>query len=317
MASVFFSYSHLDEGLRDKLEAHLSVLKRQAEITTWHDRRITVGSDFAGAIDAAIETSDVILLLVSSDFLNSGYCQDVEVARALELNADGKATVIPVILRACDWQNSPLGGLLAAPRDGKPIVSWTDLDEAFLDVVQKIRAALPKVSASLAGTRAASAAVAPSFSPSPSGPRSSNLRVAKSFTEADRDRFLVEAFDFMAKFFENSIAEISQRNDGIDGTFRRIDANAFTGVIYQHGKSVARCTIRIGSSFGRGITYSATDRGSDNSFNESMSVEDDAEGLFLKTMGMSSLGNDKEAHLTFEGAAECYWDLFIRPLQER
>ena len=48
-----------------------------------------------------------------------------------------------------------------------------------------------------------------------------------------------------------------------------------------------------------------------------MSVEDDAEGLFLKTMGMSSYGNDKEAHLTFEGAAECYWDLFIRPLQER
>ena len=98
------------------------MLKRQRAITTWHDRRLTAGSDFAGAIDAAIETSDVILLLVSSDFLNSGYCQDVEVARALELNAEGKATVIPVILRACDWQNSPLGGLLAAPRDGKPII---------------------------------------------------------------------------------------------------------------------------------------------------------------------------------------------------
>lgn len=84
------------------------------------------------------------MLLVSPDFIPSSYCYDVEMTRVLERHHAGEARVIPVILRACDWLPTPFGKLMAAPRDGKPVHSWPDLDEAFLDVVKKIWGTLLK-----------------------------------------------------------------------------------------------------------------------------------------------------------------------------
>ena len=144
VATVFFSYCHVDEALRDRLEVALHAMKRQKLITTWHDRRIIAGEDFDRDVRVELERADVILLLVSPDFIASDYCYDVEMLRALERHAAREARVIPVILRACDWRSLPFGKLLAAPRDGKPIRSWPDIDEAFLDVAKKIRAALPR-----------------------------------------------------------------------------------------------------------------------------------------------------------------------------
>jgi TIR domain len=73
VATLFFSYSHVDEDLRDQLEIHLSGLRRQGLIESWHDRRITAGDEFGSALDAHIDTHDVILLLVSPDFIASDY----------------------------------------------------------------------------------------------------------------------------------------------------------------------------------------------------------------------------------------------------
>src|ERR1035441_1649714 len=112
MASVFFSYSHKDEDLRDQLEGHLSGLRRQGVISTWHDRRITAGSELENAIDKNLSEADVILLLVSPDFINSDYCYEREMIRAMERHKNGEARVIPVILRACDWHELPFGQLL-------------------------------------------------------------------------------------------------------------------------------------------------------------------------------------------------------------
>jgi hypothetical protein len=119
MAILFFSYSHQDEGLRDQLETHLAALKRQGYITTWHDRRITGGEAFADAISANLEAADIVLLLVSPDFIASDYCFDKEMIRALDRHQEGTCTVIPVILRPCDWQDAPFGSFLAASKDGK------------------------------------------------------------------------------------------------------------------------------------------------------------------------------------------------------
>src|SRR5439155_8089951 len=188
---IFFSYSHEDEALRDRLDVHLSMMKHEGLIEGWHDRRITAGDDFGANISGELEAADIILLLVSADFIGSRYCYDIEMARALERHRAGEARVIPVILRPCDWHSAPFGSLQATPKDGKPVVSWPDLDEAFVDVVKQIRAALPKSAVSAAANReSASAAAAVQGMP-----RSSNLRLKQSFTEADRDRFLHDAFD--------------------------------------------------------------------------------------------------------------------------
>jgi hypothetical protein len=98
LARIFFSYSHKDEALRDRLDAHLSLMKHQGLIEGWHDRRITAGNDFAGNISDELERADIILLLVSADFIGSSYCMDIEMARALERHRAGEARVIPVIL---------------------------------------------------------------------------------------------------------------------------------------------------------------------------------------------------------------------------
>lgn len=314
MASVFFSYSHKDEELRDRLEVALSAMRRQGIIETWHDRRLRAGDEFDRGISDELERADVILLLVSPDFIDSHYCHDVEMMRALERQERGEARVIPVILRACDWHHTPFGKLLAAPKDGRPIKSWPDLDEAFLDVVKMIRAALPAgAPASVASRPSPAMAEAPATAL----PRSSNLRLKKSFTEVDRDRFLDEAFAFMAKFFEGSLAELQARNDGIETAFKRIDANRFTAVVYQGGKAVSRCSVVHGHMLGNGISYSANDRAATNSYNENLRVEHDDQGLFLRSMGMGSYGRDDKQKLTFEGAAELYWSMLMRPLQGR
>lgn len=287
MARLFFSYSHADEALRNRLETHLALLKRQGAIETWHDRRIAAGNEFAGVIDEELNRADIILLLVSPDFLASNYCYDIEMGRAMERHEAKEARVIPVILRHCDWVHAPFGRLLAAPRDGKPIASWPDLDESFLDIVQKIRDALPRTAP--ARPTVESERRAPTPAPV-SSPRSSNLRVSQSFTEADKDRFRSDAFDYMARFFEGSLGELQARNPGIKAAYRRLDANRFTAVIYRNGKAESRCKISLGGMFGNGISFSYSDQASDNSSNENLTVEADDQGLYLKALGMASLG---------------------------
>ncbi|HKZ10087.1 MAG TPA: hypothetical protein VJL61_05190 [Rhodanobacteraceae bacterium] len=149
-----------------------------------------------------------------------------------------------------------------------------------------------------------------------SGPRSSNLRLRKTFTDADRDRFLDEAFAYTARLFENSLAELGKRNRNVEGRFRQLDGTRFTAVIYESGATRAQCTISLGGSFGRGISYSNAVGGSGNSYNEMLTVEHDEQHLYLKAMGMWMMGSERNAQLSAEGAAEYFWFMLIEPLQQ-
>lgn len=322
MAKVFFSYSHADERLRDQLEKQLAMLKRQGVIETWHDRRIGAGQNIDKVIDEHINTDEIILLLVSSDFLASDYCYDTEMQRAMERHDAGEAIVIPVILRACDWHHAPFGKLNATPRDGKPITQWPDIDEAFLQVAKAVREA----AASLGGSTKAKplplprteAIEAPAPAANTTGPRSSNLRLAKTFTQKDKDQFELETFEFIARYFENSLTELSARNPGFEGMFRRVDANRFFATIYHNGKDVARATIYAGGGvLGRGINYIHGETMQSNSTNESLTVHADDQTLYLTCLGMASLGRNRGQKLTQEGAAELFWSILIDPLQSK
>ena len=78
--------------------------------------------------------------------MKSDYCQEKELARAIERHEAGEAVVIPIILSACDWQGAYFGKLQALPKDAKPIKNWNDRDEAWLDVVRGLRRAIEKLS---------------------------------------------------------------------------------------------------------------------------------------------------------------------------
>jgi hypothetical protein len=141
VTKVFISYSHADDRLRKKLDDHLALLKRQGIISTWFDRMIAVGQDIDNSISRELEEADIVLLLVSPDFIKSSYCYDLEMKRAMERHLAGSCRVVPVILHHCDWQGTAFGKLKATPQDGRPINSFRDKNIAFLQVAQDIRAA--------------------------------------------------------------------------------------------------------------------------------------------------------------------------------
>ncbi|MBC1222278.1 SUMF1/EgtB/PvdO family nonheme iron enzyme [Nostoc sp. UCD121] len=136
---VFCSYSHNDEPLKDELAKHLTMLERQGVISTWHDRKIPPGKEWDQQINENLNTADIILLLVSSDFIYSKYCWDIEVTKAIERHEAGEAFVIPIILRNVSWQSAPFAKLQALPKNALPVKSWNNQDDAFTNVAQGIK----------------------------------------------------------------------------------------------------------------------------------------------------------------------------------
>ncbi|TLM76084.1 TIR domain-containing protein [Microbulbifer harenosus] len=136
---VFISYSHKDEHHRETLEEHLSLLQRNGHISVWHDRKITPGEEWAGSIDSNLEAADIIIFLVSSSFLASSYCQDIEVSRALKKYENKEATVISIIVRPCHWHDSGLSKLQAVPKDAKAITEWENEDAAWVDAISGLK----------------------------------------------------------------------------------------------------------------------------------------------------------------------------------
>ena len=141
---VFYSYSHKDERLRDRMERHLTLLKEESYIDEWHDRKIQAGQEIHRELDRHLETSDIILLLLSPDFLASSECKS-EMRKALRQKEKRGTIVIPVIVRPCAWKDQEaISDLKAIPKDGKPITKWNNEDEAFLNIYEEIKDVVKK-----------------------------------------------------------------------------------------------------------------------------------------------------------------------------
>jgi hypothetical protein len=320
MATLFFSYSHRDEDLRDELETHLAVLKRSGIIDTWHDRRIVAGSELGASIDLALDEADVVLLLVSSYFLASDYCYEKEMQRAMERHEAGDAVVIPVILHPCDWQSTIFSKLMATPTDGKPVSKHTNLHDAFLDITNAIKTAVSRLNKMKDIDSQSSQSKRLSTNSAIETKRiirSSNLRVKQEFTDQDKHEFIDQTFEYIANYFEGSLQELCNRNPQLSHRFKRLDAEHFSAVVYNDGASISECKIWIGgNSYMGDILYSADIKASDNSCNDNMSVSSDDHILYFESMGMSHWGRqNQDRKLTQEGAAEYFWQSIMDKLQ--
>lgn len=326
MIKLFFSYSHKDEGLRDQLAVHLSAMKRQGVIDDWHDRSMLAGDHIDATIKAAMERADIVLLLVSPDFIASDYCYDVEMTQAVQRHIEGRCRTIPVILRPCDWHGTPFGKLLATPRDGKAVTLWRNLDEAFVDVARSIRAAAEDMRRRKGGgapagdvqppVRAAPAASTPEAAPSPATPPGRRLRLAGPATDAEKDDFMEAAFDTVLRRFRDELAALEGTHPGVRGSFRQIDADHFIATVYVNGDAKCRCKIWHGrGGMMRGINYSQNQSSDDSSLNENLSLEQAEGELRLKAMGWAMHGNSRERTMDPEQAGAFYWSLFIQPLR--
>jgi len=142
LLKVFISYSHKDEKYKDLLIAHLAPLKRRKIIKEWHDRELIPGQEWDKRINKELLDSDLILLLVSADFLASNYCYDFEIKKAIERHNLGEAMILPIILRPCDWKDLPFSKIQGLPKNAKPLSTWTNIDEGFLSVVEGIKSSV-------------------------------------------------------------------------------------------------------------------------------------------------------------------------------
>ena len=136
---VFLSYSHEDEQYKRELDKHLAPLRNSGRAETWNDRKLEAGSRLNEIIQKELNESDIIILMISSDFLDSYYCHEIEMKKAVERESRGECKIIPVIVRACMWDETELINFLAFPRDGKPIEQYEHKDDAYLEIAKGIR----------------------------------------------------------------------------------------------------------------------------------------------------------------------------------
>jgi len=136
---IFISYAHKDEFYKNELLKHLSNLQRKGIIDGWHDRLIKPGEKWNESIKCALYECQVIVCLISADFLASEYIHNTEIKIALERYAKGEVLIIPVIVRPCNWDDSDLGKFQALPKDAKALSTWENMDEGLLSVAQGVK----------------------------------------------------------------------------------------------------------------------------------------------------------------------------------
>ena len=136
VVDVFSSYAHEDEKLREELDKQLKALTRSGLIRSWNDRQIAAGSEWERVLNQNLHTADIILLLLSPDFLASDYCYDIELPIAFERHKKDSARAVPVILRPVAWQTTELARLQALPKDAEPVTLWPSRDAALLNVCE-------------------------------------------------------------------------------------------------------------------------------------------------------------------------------------
>ena len=148
--TLFYSYAHEDEALRDELQGHLKLLERRGLLAPWHDRQIVPGTNWANAIDANLRSAELVLLLVSKDFIESDYIWGTELSVAMQRQDKNDAVVVPIVVRAIDFdpkdpQELPFLKLQTLPTDLRPVTSWPNRDEAWTNVAKGLRATVKSI----------------------------------------------------------------------------------------------------------------------------------------------------------------------------
>ena len=305
---AFISYSHKDEAALGRLHIHLAVLRREGRIDEWFDREILTGGDIDAEIAERLESSGLLLLLVSPDFLASDYCVEREMERALERHRSGEARVVPIIVEPCDWASTPLRNLKALPREGNPISEWTNENNAYLDVVQELRRVLEAEEMPRAAEQEEAM-----IQPGSSRSRFRRYRVKRDFDEIDHSDFRQASFAVIRDYFKRAVAEIDAIED-LRGRFVSLSASSFTCAIVNRAREhgTANITVHGGKeNTGLGdISYSFTENASPNTANGMFTIEADEYELFLSSM-MMNFGRHED-RLTPETAAEHLWEDFLQ-----
>lgn len=279
------------------------MLRRDGIITAWYDREIKAGDVIDNEVSAELERAELFLALVSPDFLNSNYCYEKEMTRAIERHAAGEMRIVPIIVEPCDWRSSPLERFKALPRDGKPISEWANQNNAFVDVVTELRRVAVAEPEGLVSNTSAKE--------TPTGER--KYRVKRQFDDVDKADFRRAAFDVIKTSFEEWIQELDAI-EGIKARFESMGAISFTCMVLNqnYADRAAHVTVRAKAAHAAlgDIYYSFAERAAENTANGSFDIQADDYDLFLRYQGFGPHSLDKRK-LSPGEAAELLWTEFL------
>ncbi len=136
---IFISYSSEDRQYYEALVKHLTGLERSGLIEHWSDNEILPGMPWDKAVKKQLQIADIIIFLVSSDFINSDYINDIEINKAIKRYNKREVIIVPIIARICDFESLALHQFQALPTHAKPISTWDDKDAAWLNVLDGLK----------------------------------------------------------------------------------------------------------------------------------------------------------------------------------
>lgn len=145
---AFISYSHKDKDGLEALISSLAMAKRVGNLTLWYDKAIDAGEEWEKRIFEELHNSDIVLCLVSADFINSDFC-DRELNNALNRHLEGEQKVIPVQWRSCHWDNLPISKLqglvnqsIKSLPENEQDLAWTEAAKKLDPMIEEAREAI-------------------------------------------------------------------------------------------------------------------------------------------------------------------------------
>ncbi len=138
---IFYCYAPCtqDKRLRDHLHTHLMGLRNYTSITLSLNHELIAGIDRDRVQSERFQLADIILLLISPDFVASEYHYEIVMRNALEKHEANNVRVVPILLRATLLdERSPLGRLQTLPKNGKPLAEQRNRDAALVDIGREV-----------------------------------------------------------------------------------------------------------------------------------------------------------------------------------
>ncbi len=135
---IFYCHADQDKKFYYDLIAHMSNLKQQIHFTSSDNYMVFPGRNWEKEITTHINNAEIIILLISPDFMASNQCYGI-MQYALKKQVVDKTCVIPILLRPGDWKYAPFSHLQVLPTNRKPISQWRNHDEAFAEIAEQIR----------------------------------------------------------------------------------------------------------------------------------------------------------------------------------
>lgn len=137
---IFISYSHKDMKYKNQLLEHLKSLELTHNIEAWHDGKILAGQQINKEVLMQLGISDIVILLISPNFMASYFCINTELQKAIQRHNDGECIVIPVILSETIIDETlSFANLLRVPEDGKPIQKFRPQNNGYVNALVKIK----------------------------------------------------------------------------------------------------------------------------------------------------------------------------------